>query len=111
MQTLYFAIVQEKALSQTDYGLLLPSDYMFTYTTINRMPPGSAFLITYPDTVQPPAVLPTCSVLYNGQTYNLDACEVLPDILTIKVKGGFDTHVAAGAEIKITLGPIITPIS
>ena len=57
--------MQEKTLSQTDYGLLLDSDYMFTYKTINRMPAGSAFLITFPITVQPPRVpefLETCSI-------------------------------------------------
>jgi hypothetical protein len=57
--------VQEKTLSQTDYGLLLDSDYMFTYKTINRMPAGSAFLLTFPITVQPPRApefLETCSI-------------------------------------------------
>ncbi len=78
------------------------------------MPAGSAFLITFPSTVQPPRtpeVLETCSIEYNGLTYDLTACEVHYDILTIKVKGGFNTEVEASAVLKITLGVIVTPIS
>ncbi len=49
--TTTFAIVQHETLTQTNYGLLLTSNYTITYTTMNRMPAESSFLIQYPPTV------------------------------------------------------------
>ena len=98
-------------MSQSDYGLLLPSEYLITYTTINRMPLNSQFIITYPATVRPPDVLDICSIDYKGVRYNLTGCIVDKPNLTIYVTEGFDVEVEKGTELVIRLGLIITPIS
>jgi hypothetical protein len=75
------------------------------------MPSGCSFLITYPDTVQPPVVLSTCRITYGGITIDLYGCAVDLDNAIITISGGFNTAVAAGGEIIITIGSVITPIS
>jgi hypothetical protein len=65
-----------KKLEQSNKGLLLNSYYFFTYTTVNRMPSGSSFLIYYPRTVEPPVVLTVCNITYKGTPYKLFSCDV-----------------------------------
>jgi hypothetical protein len=57
-------------------GLFLPSFFYFKYTTVNRMPTGSSFLIYYPKTVEPPVVLNTCNIIYKEKPYKLFSCDV-----------------------------------
>lgn len=94
LQTTTFAIVQQETLTQTNYGLLLTSNYTITYTTMNRMPSEPSFLIQYPSTVQPSAILTTCSITYLGITYNLYGCAVDLSNLIITVTGGLSTPIA-----------------
>lgn len=94
--TLYFATVQVKNLTQSNYGLLLPSNYTFTYNTINRMPAGCTFLITYPSTVQPYALLTTCYVTYGGVNYTMSSCLVNTASASITITSGFNHAVVAG---------------
>jgi len=75
------------------------------------MPPGSAFFITYPESVQPPVTLSTCKVEYGTYVFNLQGCNVNLEFYFIVITGGFNIDVAADREIKITFGPIMTPIS
>jgi hypothetical protein len=85
--------------------------YTITYTAINRMPSGSSFLITYPNTVQAPVSLTTCEILYAGVVYYLYGCAVDLDNGLLSISGGFNVAVAEFTELAITFGPMITPIS
>ena len=82
-------------MTQSNYSLLVQSDYIITYKTINRMPPGSAFYITYPETVQPPVTLTTCRVKYGSFTFDLFGCNVNLEFFFIVITGGFNIDVAA----------------
>ena len=68
------------------------TDYTITYTNVNRMDPGYAFAIEYPNTVDIPKDLlkqdgemRECSVAYLGHTYQM-SCVVLEAESQIIVK-------------------------
>lgn len=84
--------------------------YTITYTAINPMPSGSAFLITYPATVSPASSLTTCQVIYSGVTYLMSGCTVDTSTKTIYIPTGFSSTVSIGGSIKIILSPITNPI-
>jgi hypothetical protein len=65
------------------------------------MPARSAFLINYPETVQPPVALTTCRVVYQNLTFDLFDCAVDLDNYLIVIAGGFNTEVAANATLVI----------
>lgn len=80
---------------------------------MNKMQPGSSFIITYPETVnvpkellKPSGELLTCTIKLNGVDYPMK-CPVDNDARTIKIHSGLDNVlVPEGATLQIKIGLI-----
>jgi len=59
------------------------------------MPSGSAFLITYPNTVTVPSSLKTCYVTYAGTSYTMSNCTIDTSNNTIMISNGFNKAVTS----------------
>jgi hypothetical protein len=89
------------------------TDYTITYVTMNKMQPGSSFLISYPETVsvprellKPSGELLTCTIKLDGVVYPMK-CPVDSEQRTIKLHTGLqNVLVPEGSTLEIKLGLI-----
>lgn len=103
------ATVTTESIAQANETLQASTTYTLTYSTMNPMVSGGAFLITYPSVVTPASSLTTCTVTYNSVVTTMTLCSVNTAASTITVAGGFTTAVAKGGSISIAIGPITNP--
>lgn len=94
------------------------TDYTITYTNVNRMDPGYAFAIEYPNTVEIPKDLLNeagemreCSVAYLGHTYQMSCAvnEAASQIIVKSMENAANIAVPENTELKIRLGRIRNP--
>lgn len=75
------------SLYQTSYTAGGSADYQIYYTTVNPLPAGASFKISYPSSVTPSSSLTDCYVIVDSITYSM-TCSVDTSTKTVSVSGG-----------------------
>ena len=86
--------ISSATLAQSSYENGAESDYTLTLTTVNRIPIGAAFMVTYTADVTLNSAS-TCQVATSGSVYRL-SCYHDQYVRRITMKGSFNSEVAAG---------------
>ena len=83
-------------LAQSNFDNGEYATYTMTVKTINKVPSGAAFMISYTSDVDFASSATTCQVVTSGSVYSM-TCVIERAARRIIMKGNFNTEVPAGS--------------
>jgi len=89
-------------ITQTSDEAGKAADYTLTYTTLNPVPSGGSFVVSYPDNVEFSGRSRICQVSVNGSIYAM-TCSVSLGARKITMTNGLTIDVPADAQVQLIL--------